>query len=132
MSRGNGETLRRLIEAWNTRDLEAWLGHFHPECVVAFPAEVPEPGPFHGHAELRAWAEAFLHAWEAHRAEVVDFTDAGDRAIAMLRLTGRGRGSGIETDEVDAHLFTFRDGKILRWRNFNERAEALEAAGLSG
>jgi hypothetical protein len=68
------------------------LALFDPECEVIFSPEVPEPGPFHGHTELRGWAEGFL--------------------------------------ETDAHVFTFSNGKVTRWRNFSDRSEALEAAGL--
>ena len=85
----------RLVDAWNQANVEAMLALFDPECEVIFPPEVPEPGPFHGHTELREWAEGFL-----------------------------------AVDETDAHVFTFSDGKVTRWRNFSDRAEALEAAGL--
>jgi ketosteroid isomerase-like protein len=100
------------------------------DCEVVFPPEVPEPGPFHGHAELRQWAEGFLAAWESHRAEVVEVIESGDKVVAVLHLVGRGIGSGIEMDETDAHVLAFRDGKITRWQNFNERSDALEAVGL--
>jgi ketosteroid isomerase-like protein len=131
MSEENVKLVTRLVEAWNRGDLDAFLALYHPECEVTFPPEVPEPGPFHGRSELRAWTEGFLDAWESHHVDVVGITAEGDQVIAMLRLRGRGAGSGIETDETDAHLLTFRDGKITRWQNFNERSEALEAAGLS-
>jgi uncharacterized protein len=132
MSRENVEIVTSLVEAWNGADMEAILTLFDPDCEVSFPPEVPEPGPFQGHAELRNWAEGFLAAWESHHAEVVELTVEGDLVLAMLHLTGRGSGSGIVMDETDAHLFTLRDGKIMRWRNFSQRSEALEAAGLSG
>jgi len=51
--------------------------------------------------------------------------------VAILHLIGRGSGSGIEMDETDAHVFTFSDGKVTRWRNFTDQAKAVEAAGLS-
>ena len=124
------EIVTGLVDAWNRADVEAVLKLFHPDCEVVFPPEVPEPGPFQGHAELRAWIEGFLAAWESHHAEVVELTVEGDVVLAMLHLSGRGSGSGIELDETDAHVFTFRDGKIIGWRNFAERSEALEAAGL--
>jgi ketosteroid isomerase-like protein len=118
------------VEAWNRSDVDAILALFDPECEVVFPPEVPEPGPFHGHAELREWAEGFLDAWEFHRAEVVETVDAGDSVVAMLRLVGRGIGSGAETDETDPHVFTIQARRIVRWQNFNERADALAAVGL--
>jgi ketosteroid isomerase-like protein len=130
MSQENVEIVDRLVEAWNRGDLEAILALFDPDCDVIFRRDVPEPGPFHGHAELREWAEGFLAAWESHRAEVVELMEAEDTVVAMLHLVGRGSGSGIEMDETDAHAFGFRDGKITRWQNFSERSEALEAVGL--
>ena len=86
MSQENVEIVARLVDAWNQAKVEAMLALFDPECEVIFPPEVPEPGPFHGHSELREWAEGFL--------------------------------------------FTFSDGKVTRWRNFSDRSEALDAAGL--
>jgi uncharacterized protein len=107
------------------------LALFDSACEVVFPPEVPEPGPFRGHAELRQWAEGFLAAWDFHESEVVEIVDAGDSVVAVLHQVGRGIGSGIEMDETDAHVFTIREGRIVRWQNFNELADALEAAGLS-
>ena len=125
------EIVHRFVEAWNRSDTDSMLALFDPDTEVVFPPEVPEPGPFHGHAELRQWAEGFLAAWESHRAEVVEVVESGDKVVAVLHLVGRGIGSGIEMDETDAHVLNFRDGKITRWQNFTERSEALEAAGLS-
>jgi ketosteroid isomerase-like protein len=61
----------------------------------------------------------------------VDLIEADEDIVAILHLVGRGAGSGIEMNETNAHVFSFRDGKITRWRNFNDRSAALEAAGLS-
>jgi uncharacterized protein len=130
MSREKVDLVHRLVKAWNDGNLDAILALYDPECEVVFPPEVPEPGPFHGHAELRQWAEGFLAAWEFHHVEVVELVDAKDSVVALLHLVGRGIGSGVEMDETDAHVFTIREGRIARWQNFAERAEALEAAGL--
>ena len=40
-------------------------------------------------------------------------------------------GSGIEVDAVFHEVYTLRDGKIVRYDEFTERSEALEAAGPS-
>jgi ketosteroid isomerase-like protein len=72
-----------------------------------------------------------LAAWESHRVEVVELIETDDTAVAMLRLTGLGTGSGIAMEETDAHVFVFRGGRIASWHNFGDRSQALEAAGLS-
>ena len=56
MASANAGFVDRLVEAWNRSDVDAILALFDPECEVVFAPEVPEPGPFHGHAELRQWA----------------------------------------------------------------------------
>jgi ketosteroid isomerase-like protein len=130
MSQGNAEIITDLVDAWNGRDVNRFLRLFDADCEVVFRPEVPEPGPFRGHAQLREWAEGFLAAWESHTAEVVELLEKGDSAVVVLRLVGRGTGSGIAMEETDAHLFVFREGRIAGWHNFGDREEALEAAGL--
>ena len=105
MSQENVEIVARLVDAWNQANVEAMLVLFDPECEVTFPPEVPEPGPFHGHTELREWAEGFLAAWESHHAEVVELIEADHSIVAILHLIGRGSGSGIEMDETVAAGF---------------------------
>jgi ketosteroid isomerase-like protein len=124
------ELVYRLVEAWNRSDVEAIVALFDPECEVIFPPDVPEPGPFYGRGELRRWADGFLAAWEVHHSEVVEMVDAGNSVVAVLHQAGRGVGSGVELDEIDAHVFTIREGRIVRWQNFSERADALESVGL--
>jgi ketosteroid isomerase-like protein len=131
MSQENVEIVHRLVEAWNERNVDALLGFFDPGCEVLFPPEVPEPGPFRGHAELRQWAEGFMAAWQSHHAEVVETHVARDTVVASLLLAGRGGGSGLEMEETDAHWFTIRNGRVVRWQSFVDHSEALEAAGFS-
>jgi uncharacterized protein (TIGR02246 family) len=131
MSEENRQLVDRVIEAWNRGDVEAFLAYFDSDCEVVFPPDVPEPGPFRGRAELRQWVEGFLAAWEFHRAETVDIRDTDEGVFASLHLVGRGFGSAIEMDETDAHLFAIQEGRIVRWRSFQTRAQALETAGLS-
>ena len=131
MSQSNVKLVHRAVDAWNRSDVDAFLSQFDADCEVVFPPEVPEPGPFHGHAELRQWIEGFLGAWESHRVEVVEVVDGSRDVLAVLHMVGRGSGSGVDFDETDAHVFTIRDGRIARWQNFNRRAQAVEAAELS-
>jgi ketosteroid isomerase-like protein len=131
MSQENVEIVRQLVRAWNDGNVDTLLRFFDHDCEVIFRPEVPEPGPFHGHADLRRWAEGFMSAWDTHHAQVVETHDLGDRIVVSLHLAGRGGGSGVEMEETDAHLFAIRNGKIVRWQNFPDCSQALEAAGPS-
>jgi ketosteroid isomerase-like protein len=72
------------------------------------------------------WFEAFEH---------VDFgldeiVDAGDDVVAVHRISGRGRESGLVVDQRIPVVWTVRDGRVVRVRAYRDEAEALEAAGL--
>ena len=61
------------------------------------------------------------------------FIDAGDdRVLVFSREGERGRGSGAEVvTQPTAHVWTIRNGKAIRLSSYWERADALEAVGLS-
>ena len=69
--------------------------------------------------------------WEEFRAEAREFVDAGDRIVAMGRMTGKGKGSGVEVEDEFAGIWTVREGRVVRWEMQTDRAAALEAVGLS-
>ena len=88
-------------------------------------------GPIHGKVEMRAYLQDWFDTFDDFRAEPVKLFDAGeDRVVAVLRIPGRPRLSGVETDLTYAGLYTLRDGKIIRGRECWTRDESLEAAGL--
>jgi ketosteroid isomerase-like protein len=125
------EVVHRAVAAWTSGDPDGFLSCFDPQCDVLFEPNVPEPGPFHGRAELRGWAERFRSAWKATRAEIVEEAANGEHVYMVITSVVRGAGSGIETAISNAFVFTVRDGLVIRWRGFAAAEEAREAAGLS-
>ena len=62
--------------------------------------------------------------------EIDEYIDAGDHVVAPGTNRLRGR-DGVEVQARVTWLFTLRDGTVRRVALYQERAEALEAAGLS-
>ncbi len=54
------------------------------------------------------------------------------RCGVKTRYSGRGRGSGVPVSFEAFSLIVVRSGKAVSSRDYETRAEALEAAGLSG
>ena len=76
---------------------------------------------------MEDWRETF----DDFRTEPTELIDAGeDRAIAVMRISGRARLSGVEVDLTFAVVYTLRDGKVARGREYWTRDQALEAVGL--
>jgi ketosteroid isomerase-like protein len=73
---------------------------------------------------------SFFEPWESVRTGFDEVIDSGDRVVVCSTAHLRGR-DGIEVTAKQSFLFTLRDGVITHVAAFNERAEALEAAGLS-
>ena len=113
-----------LIDAWNRRDLDAALERMHPQCEVR-PIEATET--LRGHdgvaTAFRDWFEAF----EEFSIEPEDRIAHGDRVLVRVRQRARGKGSGLEIEERFYQLFTLRDGKVFRFEEFSEEAEAHRA-----
>ena len=84
---------------------------------------------------MRAWAEReAVETWEGGRTgwQPVEVIDAGDKVLAFIRTSGRGKASGVDVEAYVWNLWTFREGKPAEWTYFGEdRVAALEAAGLS-
>ena len=120
----NVDIVGRLINAWNQRDLEAALKEMHPQCEVR-PVEATEI--LRGHdgvaAAFRDWFEAF----EEFTMEPEDFIARGDRVLVPMRQRARGKGSGLAIEERFFQLFTVRAGKIFRFEEYPEEADARKA-----
>jgi len=54
-----------------------------------------------------------------------------ERVVTAVRDGGRLAGSDGEVWNRFFHVWTFRDGRIIRRSSHTERRQALEAAGLS-
>ena len=131
MSQENVELVRGIYDTFANDDLEGWLAAWDPKCDW-FPsmASLVEDAGFRGDEGLRRyWVEA-KETWEGHRVVADELRPVGDRVVAIGRAYARGKQSGVPVDRPVAHVFTIRDGKILRGEGFASRAAALEAVGL--
>ena len=69
--------------------------------------------------------------FDEFRMELVELIDAGEDTVVVIeRFGGRAKLSGVETDQLLGNVFTIRDGKIARGREYATLEQALEAAGL--
>jgi ketosteroid isomerase-like protein len=133
MSEENVKAVRDAAAAFNRGDLDTWSEFWTDDIDYrAIEGAIDDRGPMHGKAAVRAYVQDWLDNFDNFRSEAVELLDAGeDTVIAVVRISGLAKLSGIETDLTYAALYTIRDGKIARGREYWTRDEALEAAGLS-
>ena len=102
-----------------------------PDWEGFVPDDYPVAGTWRGLDGVRAFAEEWLDAWEEFRVEPADFITGGDAVLATVHYWGRGRGSGIEITERWYYAYRLRAGKIISWRPYADRADALADLGLA-
>jgi ketosteroid isomerase-like protein len=86
--------------------------------------------PLHGVEAAVRNRNAWLDVWDEHRLDVDEVVEEGDDVVVLLHITGRGRASGAAADVRFYAQVTVRDGKIAYIYDHEDRAAALEAAGV--
>ena len=57
--------------------------------------------------------------------------DAGDQVLAVIREREVGRASGVPVGATHLAVYTLSGGKVIRLQVFDDRQQAIEAAGLA-
>ena len=129
MSEQNVELYRRGIEAFNRRDLDAFLALAHPDVVGVSRVLAIERETYRGHDGTREWWNDLLGVFPDFTIEIVWVRDTGDLTVSELRNSA----SGEESDALAEHVWQvseWRDGRVVRWQIHESEQAALEAAGL--
>jgi ketosteroid isomerase-like protein len=125
------DIVRRAYEVFDT-DLEALLGLCADDIEWVSPEDTVESGPRRGHEGVRnAYAStdaAFVDPVHERLGELED--GSGGHVLARVAFHATGRGSGMRLDKPEWHVWTVRDGRVVRFAWFNQEAPAREAAGL--
>jgi ketosteroid isomerase-like protein len=131
MSRQNVELLRRYYEAWN-RDALAGVRDFWAEDFEWHDApEIPDGGVFRGAAEVTGHFQELADAIGRMPVTVLEITPGPDEVLAALDVHVSGSSGGVALEGPIYEAVQIRDGKLSRIRLFLDRAQALEAVGLS-
>jgi uncharacterized protein len=128
MSQENVELVRRGIES-----VEAFWALLDDDVVWDLGRDPPPDihGVYVGRDSVIEASRRYWGTWDAYSLDADELIDAGSSVVVVVHERGRGRGSGAPFDRRWAQVWTFREGRIIRWELFVDKAEALEAAGLS-
>jgi ketosteroid isomerase-like protein len=132
MSQENVEVVRDALRAFAEGGFDAtaefWDADINWRAIEGAPDDV---GEMNGPERLRRYLDELLEIFDNVTLVPEELLDLGDdRVVAVLHLAGRAKVSGVETELRFAVVCTLRDGKIVRGREYIDREQALEAAGL--
>lgn len=91
----------------------------------------PETTTHRGREAVKRYALGWIETMQISL-EVLELVDTGDHVVSWVRISGRGATSGVPAEFHVAFVWTLRDRLIVRVQETQDRAEALEAAGLRG
>jgi ketosteroid isomerase-like protein len=124
------EPVRRFAAAITRCDTDAAVAVCDPE--IEFLSVLAVDGrAYVGHEGIRRYFDDITSAWEEWRVDVHGTAVAPDgRVVIEMTMHARGKGSGAPLAEFAAHVWTLRNGRLLRNEPFRDRHEAARAVGL--
>ena len=119
-----------FAEAVTAGDVEAAVELCDPE--IEFLSVLAVSGrAYHGHDGIREYFEDIASAWAEWRVEVHRIVPGPDGRVAILMsMHVRGKESGAILRERTDHVWTLRDGRLLRNEPFREPGGALRELGI--
>ena len=130
MSQENVEIVRHAFTAFERDGLAGMLPHFDCEIEWTTSDGHIEPATYRGYEGVLHYLATMACEIDGIRLEALELIDAGEQIVVTWRIHGRAKLSGAYVEMTLTSVSLLCDGKIVRVRNYSDRTQALEAAGL--
>jgi ketosteroid isomerase-like protein len=132
MSQENVEFLVDYLQRATDGGVDAVAEFWDPDITWrAAEGAIDDVGEMHGPEAVRRYIQDWFDMFDDLTVVAEELVDAGDdRVVAVQRVTGRAKVSGIKTEIRFSVIYTLRDGKIVQGHEYLDNEQALEAVGL--
>ncbi len=127
------ENVERARKAYEREGMDGWIALLteHARSDVEWiPDRRVGEGAIRGRDKVIEFFTDRASVFGEMEFEVEQTWDRGEQVLLFLRVSGSGSTSGAGFDIRIAHLWTLKDGGVVRGEGFGDRDEALKAAGL--
>jgi ketosteroid isomerase-like protein len=124
------EALERFFAAINRNDMQAITKDFDPGIVRIEPEGFPTAGTYRGIAQVQEHVRKGRGTWAEGTCDPEKFLVNGEKVVVYLHARVRLNNSTEWIGGRFADGFRFRDGRIVEYLSFGERAHALAWAGI--
>jgi ketosteroid isomerase-like protein len=132
MSQENVEIVQRTNDAYNRRDLDAYLDTVSESVSFRSRFSVMDRRKYQGHDGLRRYFVELDEAWARYEMKLERAIPVGAKVVVgLFHLYAVGRESGIPVEEEPGVVFTVQARKIVQIDAYATQAEALDSVGLS-
>jgi ketosteroid isomerase-like protein len=134
MSQENVEMVRGIYALWPRRDNVTPFEVYSSDIVFDLSntrrVALGLKPVYQGHEGVRQFWRESLSVFGEIDFEVEELIDAGDEVVAVIREREVGRASGVPVETTHLAVWTLADGKVVQMQMFDDRQQALEAAGV--
>ena len=132
MSERNVERHRRFVEAFNTRDVEAFLAYCDPKIEFHSTFSTVGGAVYHGHDQVRRLFRHIEDAWgNDFCVEPEAFFARGEYTVVVDVMHGRGYHSRAEVDLPAAQVVRWRDGLVVWHQSYIHKEDAFTYLGTT-
>jgi ketosteroid isomerase-like protein len=132
VSRDNVELHRRLLAAFEARDIDTMIALSALSIELHSVLTAVEGAVYRGHYGLRTWHRDIEDAWGHEvRVESPRYFDLGEQTLASYVLRARGRQSGVEIATRWSMVSRWRDGLCVYWKSYTDGQQALVDLGVT-
>ena len=126
------QRVRAIYDSFARGDVPAVLGSFDPGIVwyeaegIAYADGNPYRGP---QSVLEGVFMRLGRDWNDFRLSIGQIVDGGDVVVALGRYRATNKTTGKPLDAQFAHVWTFRDGKIVGFQQYADTAQFARVTG---
>lgn len=133
MSQQDLDMLAGAYDAFFGGRREEALAMIDPDIVVEVHTDRPDTSSdvYRGHEGFMANFEAMTDVFDEFTSLPEQMQDGEGRVLVTVRVTGRGRGSGVTIDARVFHVWTVADGLATRLEVHSDCAQALRSFGAT-
>src|SRR5688572_1123526 len=123
----NVEVVESVYGAFGRGDIPTVLSAFDPRIEWISAEGAMYPGTFLGPDAVLTNIFARLGGeWDGFRADTSEYLDAGENIVALGRYSGTYRATGRSMNAAFAHVWTLRDGRVVRFRQYVDTRKMAE------
>jgi hypothetical protein len=128
----NADTIRAVYAAFQRGDIPAVLAAMAPDIVWNEAENFPyaDNNPYVGPDAILAGVFARLGGeWDGFAVKEEDLIDAGDTIVTLGRYGGAPKATGKKINAQFAHVWRFKNGKIVAFQQYTDTLQAMLAMG---
>ena len=110
--------IKKIYEAMFVGNMQAMEPYLDPDINVYEADSLPYGGSYRGVAGVARLSKLIYETWDDMDFKSEGFTVGGDRAVALLHFSAKGKKTGKSFSFPVAEVWRFKDGKAIEWRPF--------------